>query len=797
MSVLTTKLRRDLGRNKAQFIAIAITIFLGITLFGGSFDAYKSLEASYEQMYDDLEFADLWVTGGDVDGFAAAALATDGVVAAETRHQAEAGIKPVPDRALYGRLVGIPVDDQPAVNRLMILDGSYLSGPDSVLVDHHLANHYGILVGDVVEVADANGDWQALTVDGIVASAEYIWVAPSRQQLLATPDEFGVLFVADDVVVTLSGPGAVSHTLVTYATSADAPALTDTLTSVALELGASDVYDQLGQPSNSALQQDVKGFGDLAFMFPMLFLTAAGLGAWVMLTRLVMTQLPVIGTLMANGMKRGRLFRHYLSYGVFVGLSGAIPGVIVGSLMAWGIAGVYTSAVGVPVTVVKIEPTTILMGLSFGLVAGLISAALPAWRAIGLSPAEALRGSRPTGVAQATLLERMIPRLTTMSTERALVLRNVVRNRRRTLTTMLGVVLALVLILVSWGMIDTVQVLVDKQFQQVELSDARVVLAAPADSLMLGELQAVAGVESVESIATLPVVLEANGERYATGLQGFMAGTTMRGFVSDAGPITLPDDGVLLGIATQDLLGVDAGDTITLRVPALNTTILQSIAGFVAEPLGTPAYISIDQLGALAVGPASSISFEDLAGSGIEFGAAVRLDAGVEFDLVRPELEAVSGVVAVTSTRSLEQMFHSIMKFFNVFVGVMLAFGGLLAFGIIFNTMSVNLAERQVEVATMKAAGVTDRRIARLITAENLIVTLVAIVPGLVIGFLVAREFMAAYESDQFSFTLAIRWTTFVVSAGFILVVTLLSQRPGLREIRRLDIAKIVRERAV
>ena len=70
MSVLRTKLRRDLGRSKGQFIAITITIFLGITLFGGSYDAYRSLEASYEQLYDDLEFANLWVVDGDVASFA-------------------------------------------------------------------------------------------------------------------------------------------------------------------------------------------------------------------------------------------------------------------------------------------------------------------------------------------------------------------------------------------------------------------------------------------------------------------------------------------------------------------------------------------------------------------------------------------------------------------------------------------------------------------------------------------------------------------------------------------------------
>ncbi len=91
----------------------------------------------------------------------------------------------------------------------------------------------------------------------------------------------------------------------------------------------------------------------------------------------------------------------------------------------------------------------------------------------------------------------------------------------------------------------------------------------------------------------------------------------------------------------------------------------------------------------------------------------------------------------------------------------------------------------------------TEGTVARLITAENMLVPLVGIVPGLVFGFLIAQQFMAAYDTDQFTFTLSMRWTTLVLSALFIVMVTFVSQWPGLRAIRRLDIAKIVRERAV
>ncbi|MBT8193609.1 MAG: FtsX-like permease family protein, partial [Acidimicrobiia bacterium] len=137
------------------------------------------------------------------------------------------------------------------------------------------------------------------------------------------------------------------------------------------------------------------------------------------------------------------------------------------------------------------------------------------------------------------------------------------------------------------------------------------------------------------------------------------------------------------------------------------------------------------------------------------------------------------------------------MVFFYVFVGVMLVFGGAMAFALIFSAMSVNIAERTREVATLLAVGTERRQISRMITAENMTVAIVGIPLGLLAGFVTAGQAMASFESDLFAFDLYIRPSTFVISALAILIVALLSQWPGLRAIGRLEIAKIVKERSL
>jgi putative ABC transport system permease protein len=175
---------------------------------------------------------------------------------------------------------------------------------------------------------------------------------------------------------------------------------------------------------------------------------------------------------------------------------------------------------------------------------------------------------------------------------------------------------------------------------------------------------------------------------------------------------------------------------------------------------------------------------------------ATVFDDGVDRAAVIDRLEAGSDVAAVIDSRSLYVTIQDYLGFFYVFVGVMLLFGGIMAFALIFNTISVNVAEREGEYATMRANGMSRRRIAALITGENLLLTLLGIVPGLIVGYYVASWFMHSYTSDMFTFDLAMNPITPVLSAVAMVVVALLSAWPAVRTVDRLDLATVVRERS-
>jgi putative ABC transport system permease protein len=785
---LRTKLTRDIRRQWAPFAAVTLTVTLGVALFAASYDAYGNLRDSYANVFAVERFADLWVdgTGPRSAGAADALAAVEGVRATAVRTQADLPIRVGPDK-LRGRVVGIPVGAQPTVDRVTVLEGRYPAASGQVAVEHHLAGHFGLHPGSRVDILGVRG-WRTVSVSAVVSSAEYLWPARSRQEPITTAEDFGVVFAPQGLVDALA-PDAAPQVQVLLTDVARGTGLLATVRSQARELGATTTTSRAEQPSNSLLQEDINGFSQLSFLFPLLFLTASGMATYVLLTRRVDAEREVIGMLLASGVSRRTVLSHYLGYGLAAGAAGAVLGVVIGEALARLVSRFYLQAIDLPASLGVLtvaRPGTVALGLSFGLGAAALSALLPALGAAHLPPAEAMRGLQPPTRAGRSLAEKLIPPLRRAPTTVRLVLRGVGRNRRRTAFTATGVVMSLLVVLTSWTMIDTMSALLSVQFDQVSRQDARVDLATPAGSAALDRIAAVPGVAEAEPLAQIPVTLESARGSYATALVAMPAGTDLHGFRLVGGGTTslgsVPGGSILVGRAVQDLLGTGTSDTVTLVGPA-GTRTSARIAGLLDEPLGTYAYAPLSAVDTL-VGPVPAQS------------ALLRLEHGADRDAVRRAVTALPDVAAYEDSQSLKQAFDRYTGLFYGFIGAMLALGAVMAFAIIFTTMSVTIVERSREVATLRTAGVRRRAIATLVAGENLLVTLLGVVPGLAVGVLGGRAFLSSYSNDQFRLDLVVRPLTLVVSALALLVVAGFSQWPGLRAVTRLDLARAVRERS-
>ncbi|MFC4493398.1 ABC transporter permease [Streptomyces ovatisporus] len=785
--ILLTKTRRDLRRRLPQFAAVGVTVLIGVMLFVAGYDAYRNLGSSYEHTYSRMHFADLTASGGDPSEVAAAARAEHGVSDVATRTQGRAPVR-FGDDELLGRVAGLPPGAQPAVNKVDVIAGHYPRRGDDhgVLIERHTAETFGLAPGDSSEIFDGER-WHTVTVRGVADSPEYLWPALSRQQVVGDPHSFAVVFAPQPSLRKLAGGASMtSQTLVRLTAGArdGGGGAEERVAERMRAAGASEVQPRSEHPSHSALNEDLKGFSQLSVAFPVLFLAAAAVAAYVLITRLVLAERKVIATFLAAGVPRTTVARHYLGHGVLAGTGGAVLGVALGAAATTAMTHAYTAEIGIPYTLVEHRPGVMVTGALFGVLVGLVGGAAPAWATTRTAPAEAMRGDGGS-LRQPGRWDRALARARLLPLTLRLSLRELGRSRRRTLATMLGSVLALVLVLTSAGMAGSMKAAMDVQFGEVQREDATVT-ADPRAPDPRRALRGIDGVEAVESVTTVQVTAGGGDGSYSTSLTGYSPGTGMHGFrTPGGGERRLPaDGGVLAGKGLADRLHLSPGDRVVLRAADGRKKQVR-LAGLVDEPMGSALY-------------ATRATVEEATGTPAN-GYALRFAPGADApdpDRVRQAATAVEGVVAYADSQAVERQIDRYMALFWVFVGVMLLLGGVLALTVVYVTMTVNIAERTAELATLRASGVSLRRIAALLAAENLAATLLAVPVGLAAGFAAAWQFLNSFNSDMLSLELEIGWPLATGAGLAVAGASLLSQIPAVRAVQRLDIARVVRERA-
>ena len=770
------KALRDLRRRLPQAAAIGATVMLGVLLYVVSYDSFRNVQASYDRTYARTHFADLTVTGGDPDAIATAVGKSAGVERVATRTQVDQPMT-IGATKLVGRVVGMPLSGN-EINKIDVIAGRLPdpAGHDQVVVERHTARTFGLAPGGHVQVFDGTR-WHDVTITGVAQSPEYLWPARNRQDVLGDPHAFAVLFAPEPLARTLSARVTPNQTLVEM-TDAATQSDRDGVTRLLRSAGAVDIEDRADQPSNAALHENFNGFRVMAIGFPALFLTAAAIAEYVLLTRLIHTERPIIGTLLAMGARRGAVVRHYVWYGAVVAIVGALAGILAAAPATSAYTEVYASLLSLPDTVIQHRIPTAIIGLALGVATGVIGGLAPAIGAAWTAPAEAMRGD--VHRVRTGPLVRLSTRWTLLPVAARMALRSLTRSRRRTVATMVGGVLALVLILASAGILTSVRAMLAIEFGDVQRQDATVLVAAGANDVG-AQLQSIPGVAIVEPATIARVTVAANGHAYPTTLTGMEPATVMHGFrTADGTGRTLPPDGVLAGAALADKLGVRIGDEMTV-IPATAPPRPVRLAGLLDEPLGTALYSTI----------AAARSIADAQPDGY----LLRFGNGVDRDRVRAAATGLTGVVAYTDTQAVENQLDSFLVIFWAFAGAMLLLGALLAFTVIYVTMTVNLAERTSELATLRAAGAPARRLTAALAIENIAATLLAVPIGLAAGIGAGWLFLRSFNNDLFNLHLSIGPTALILATLAVTAAAAFSQLPAARLIKRIDVARVVRER--
>ena len=786
MSKLNRKLVRDLAASKWLFLAVAIVIFLGVAFFGASFLGYRNLKNSYDYTYETLRFADFTVQVVEAPEGAVEELESiSGVEAVTGRMNSDIALTLPGGEAkrVLARVISLPSDSRPAVDDVKVEEGIYFqdSGDNTLLVEKSFAEYHGLQPGDIVHL---NADDQDISfrIAGIVVSPEYIFPAKSRQEVLVSPETFGVVFVPQNVVPELMGKPFINEFCFLIEDGADRDVIVAEVEGILEAYIITDIVTQEDQPSNAALSMDLQEFGEMAEVFPLLFLIVGALATYILLARLVYKQRSQIGLMRAVGYSRHQVLIHYLSFALIIGIVGAVTGTVAGYLLSEAVTNLYVGFLNIPYTRIEmgwIEWLAIEEGLFIGILPCVIAGIIPALAASRLIPSEAMRTPPPTA-GRKMLLERLFPVLARLSSVWKIPLRNIFRNRRRSLYTVIGIAFGISLILVSAAFIDSVDYFMSLQFDRIQRYDAQISFAQPQPAALAEEVEGWDETERVEPILQIPTRLEHGDNTYSTVVVGLDDGCELYGLYSTNGDrVIVSEEGVLLSEGLRETLDIDVGDVI--NVQSTSTVCQLEVVGFVKQSMGGYGYVTLEQAQSM------------LGGQDVITG----LMLGVEpqyIDSIREKAYQIPGTASVELTSEPHEKVADLMGFLRGMMWVMLGFGAAMALAIVFTVVTINILERSREIATMRTLGEGRGRIAAMITIENLLLGLAGLLPGILLGYALAIFFFRLIQTDMFSFSLVIFPRTYVLTAGIVILIMLVSQLPSIRHVNRLDLPRVIKE---
>jgi len=788
--VLLRKLVRDLGRHKIAILALVLIVAIGVGGYVGMAALWLDMDGARQRYYTRMRLADFWVDlkrapQWTVEHVAALpnVRAVRGRVHMQVLVDLPGQIEPV-----SGTAISLPVDRRPVLNDALLQRGTWFSGQDDqeVILNEQFAHENGLRPGHRLRVTLLDKQHELLVV-GTAMSPEFIYLIPAGGGLAPDPKRFGVMYLPEKFLQDSCDLAGAYNQLVGVAHDNSRAALDRTLERIERELdrfGVTNTTPVQEQMSPRFLADELQGLKVSAKVVPAIFLGVAVLVLNILLGRMAVQQRTIIGTLKALGYSSTAVLRHYVGYGVIVGVAGAVAGLGFGAWVQVTMIGLYRQFFAMPGITPHFYPDVILFGVLISVGAAALGTLKGVRLAARLQPAEAMRPPPPEKGGK--VLPEYVPALWTRLPFRwKMILRAVFRNPFRSGVSILACTISTALILSMLSQMDSLDYLMSYEFERVSHQDVTVGLRDPKGVRSESEFQDLPTVTETEPELTVVCDIKYGPYEKRIGVIGLTRGHRLRTPLDASGrPIIAPDSGLVFSRKLAQILQVQPGDTVQLRpLIARRTETEAPVVGIVDSFLGLSAYADVHYLSRLL---------------GEEWVANMLLGNTRPKAQEGPFLEALKerpAVVGISERkRSLTQMQATFGETMGTSISVMVLLAGVVAFGSVLNAAIVSLSERQREVGTLRVLGYTPAQVGLIFSGESLLLNAVGVGLGLWTGVGLAHLLALAYDTELYRFPAIIYPSRLLISAALMFVFVGAAQLLIHRMIRRLpwlDVLKV------
>ena len=806
-TLLTKRLARSLWRTKLRLCSVILMIAVGV-FAGISFGTYaNSTQTLYDNIYADDEngvnLPDIWVENSAAtwDGATADSLCQtiseqwpDTSMPLETCeprmvidglmfHNDEGEEKLIPavwhgiDEGLVDR-VWMPEDD--------CCSGRLASADDEIVLDEHAASGMEIGIGDTVSIGAGHGRMN-FTVVGIGYHSQHLYFTQTGSILPADPGTFATGYLSDNGIERLANLSAGSANLLLLDVAGspeydlqsteedEGERLSEIISSVKEAMMAADdssfiAYDRSGVDSVEFLRADAEGASKSYPIITGMIAMVAGITIFLSLQRLIQSQAREIAILRTLGIPKSAIMPGFILAPIAIGLIGSSIGIILGAAFGGpAMVSIYEDIIGIPAIGFQTDASLIMQNFVIAMGVVLIAGIKPALDASRMQPLEILRGQH-----EVRLSSRGIQRLTSrLPTTVGLTIRSSMRKPMRLIFTFFAVGLSMLIF-------GTMSLIMDSMGEVFGVDgqnwDAQVNVPFGGEDAVIGWAEENGA--SHESMLVFPGNAEGDTRQFlaygldviSTGDDAMLPLNLLEGSLPVAGATTIQ---VLIDEGTLMFLEWEVGQTQTVMFGPFSLDV--EIAGVTRGELSRTVYFHRSDL-------SDAIGLEATT-------VLLILPDGVELDEQIGEMS-----IGITQKQDMLDSYESLLEKQQGIYNAILGLGIIIAIAVLFNTLLMNLSERDSELATLRVLGAPISRIRSMMLGEHLAIGLIGGVLAAVFTIVMAQYMISSFVQWAFFFTLQPDIMAALELILVVVVISVMCTPYGTWRVSRMDLVEKVKD---
>ena len=503
--------------------------------------------------------------------------------------------------------------------------------------------------------------------------------------------------------------------------------------------------------STESFGQDAGRISNIGKFFPVIFFLVAALVSLTTMTRMIEEQRQQIGTLKALGYSDGVIAFKYFAYAMLSTVSGALAGVVVGEkILPWVIMNAYGMLyTGLPYYMTPLNWEQGGLAILASAACTGVATIAACYKELAAGPAELMRPEAPKN-GKRIFLERIGVLWKHLNFTQKSTVRNLVRYKKRFFMTVIGIGGCMGLILVGFGLQDSITAIAKNQFVSLFTYQANAVLNSDVDEsekeALQTDLENYSGIDELLEMYCQNIELQTDKKTVDAVLEVPKELTNFNDFYAfrdrKSGEVyEFPTDGgAAISEKTATMLGVKAGDTVQLKKgdDIVDVKISIIVENYVRHYL----YLAPDL-------------YEELFGGAPDYNQLLMKyqDTSSNYETALGEkIMTYDGVAAISFTSDLIDQIDNMLRSLDIVIVVLIVSAGLLAFVVLYNLNNINITERQRELATLKVLGFFDGEVASYVYRENMVLTLFGVIAGMGIGTFLHHCVIQTVEVDMMMF---------------------------------------------